>query len=103
MSYSSIRLHIKYIKWMGDDASAEELEATETTKAGDDRLHDVEEGVDGLGEATGRGALLRLLEKRLEGGRNLLEGRNNSTEGTTKGRLEALHDLAHLAEDIVYD
>ena len=29
--------------------------------------------------------------------------RNNSTEGTTKGRLEALHDLAHLAEDIVYD
>jgi len=45
------------------DASAEELEATETTKAGDDRLHDVEEGVDGLGEATGRGALLGLLEK----------------------------------------
>ena len=29
--------------------------------------------------------------------------RNNSTEGTTKGRLEALHDLAHLAEDIVYN
>ena len=27
--------------------------------------------------------------------------RNNSTEGTTKARLEALHDLAHLAEDIV--
>ena len=74
MSYSSIRLHIKYIKWMEDDASAEELEATETTKAGDDRLHDVEEGVDGLGEATGRGALLGLLEKRLEGGCNLLEG-----------------------------
>ena len=45
------------------DASAEELEATETTKTGDDRLHDVEEGVDGLGEATGRGALLGLLEK----------------------------------------
>ena len=52
----------------------EELEATKTSKAGHDRLHDVEEGVDGLGEAAGGGALLRLLEERLEGGGNLLEG-----------------------------
>ena len=58
---------------MEDDAAAEELEATETSKAGDGRLHDVEEGVDGLGEAAGGRALLGLLEERLEGGGNLLE------------------------------
>ena len=52
----------------------EELEAPKTNKAGHSRLHDVEERVDGLGEAAGGGALLGLLEERLEGGGNLLEG-----------------------------
>jgi len=32
-----------------------------------------------------------------------LEGRNNASKGTTKVRLEALHHLAELTEDIVDD
>jgi len=44
-----------------------------------------------------------LLDKRLEAGRNLLEGRNNSSESPAKVQLEALHHLAELAENIAND
>ena len=51
-----------------------ELEAKKAAKARDDGLQGVDQGVEGLGEAAEGGALLRLLNKGLEGGQDLLEG-----------------------------
>jgi len=80
-----------------------ELEAKKAAKARDDGLQGVDQGVEGLGEAAEGGALLRLLNKGLEGGQDLLEGRHHSTKGTTEARLVTLHHLAELAEKIVDD
>ena len=108
------------------ETTREELESTNTTKAGDEGLQGVDEGVNGLGEAVEGGALLGLLHERLEGGCDLLEGcrskqiisfqgiinhiaergthtRDDSTKGTTEAGLTALHHLVELAEDVVDD
>jgi len=77
-------------------------DATDAAESWDVGLQHVHEWVEGLGKAAVAGALLGLLNKRLESGENLLEGGYNSSKAGTVAGLEALHDLAELTEHVVH-